>query len=105
MSIDFMGYKPLEQDHKFWMVVNPATWLMPILIAVAAVAITVHLYAFSLPGQGFSAAPEAAPAEEAAAAEEAAPAAEAAPAEEAAPAAEAAPAEEAAPAAEAAAAQ
>ena len=78
MNIEFMGYKPLEQDHRFWMVVNPATWLMPILIAVALVAVLVHFYAFSLPGQGFSAAPEAAAVEAAPA--EAAPA-EAAPAE------------------------
>jgi light-harvesting protein B-800-850 alpha chain len=61
MTIEFMGYKPLEQDHKFWMVVNPATWLMPILIVVAAVAVMVHLYAFSLPGQGFHAKVAAAP--------------------------------------------
>jgi light-harvesting protein B-800-850 alpha chain len=73
MNIEFMGYKPLEQDHKFWMVVNPATWLMPILIVVAAVAVTVHLYAFSLPGQGFSAKTEAAPVAEAAPAAAAAP--------------------------------
>ncbi len=65
MAIEFMGYKPLEQDHKFWMVVNPATWLMPILIVVAAVAVMVHLYAFSLAGQGFHA--KAAPAAVAAA--------------------------------------
>lgn len=90
MNVEFMGYKPLEQDHKFWMVVSPATWLMPILIAVAGVAVLVHFYAFSLPGQGFGveAAPaeapvvEAAPAAAEAAAVEAAPAApEAAPAQ------------------------
>ena len=62
--MEFMGYKPLEQDYKFWLVVNPATWLIPILIAVCSIALLVHLYAFSLPGQGFHA--KAAPAVEAA---------------------------------------
>jgi light-harvesting protein B-800-850 alpha chain len=69
--MEIMGYKPLEQDYRFWMVVNPATWLMPILIVVGAIAVIVHLYAFSLPGQGFHA--KAAPAVEAAPAPVAAP--------------------------------
>jgi light-harvesting protein B-800-850 alpha chain len=67
MAIEFMGYKPLEQDYKFWLVVNPATWLLPTLIVIALTAILVHLVAFSLDGQGWHAkaapvAVEAAPA-------------------------------------------
>ncbi|GAB0149945.1 light-harvesting protein [Marichromatium gracile] len=70
--MQIMGYKPLEQDYRFWLVVNPATWLIPTLVAVLVVALAVHVYAFSLPDQGWSApAPEAV---EAVAAEEAAPA-------------------------------
>ncbi len=62
MNIEFMGYKPLEQDYKFWLVVNPATWMIPTLLAVLLVAILVHVVAFSLPGQGWHAhAPAPAP--------------------------------------------
>ncbi|AFL72344.1 light-harvesting antenna LH1, alpha subunit [Thiocystis violascens] len=71
--MEFMGYKPLEQDYRFWMVVNPGTWLIPILMVVLGIALLVHMYAFSLPGQGFSAKAEAAPVVEAAPAVEAAP--------------------------------
>ncbi len=53
--MEFMGYKPLEQDYKFWLVVNPATWLIPTLVAVALTAILVHVVAFSLDGQGWHA--------------------------------------------------
>jgi len=64
--MQFMGYKPLEQDYKFWLVVNPSTWLIPTLMVVAAVALLVHMVAFSLDGQGWHApapaAVEAAPA-------------------------------------------
>ncbi|QIK38717.1 light-harvesting protein [Caldichromatium japonicum] len=70
MTIEFMGYKPLENDWKFWLVVNPATWLIPTLIAVAVTAILIHVVAFSLEGQGWHA--KAAPA----AVEAAAPAAQ-----------------------------
>ena len=67
MSFQFMGYKPIENDYKFWLVVNPATWLIPTLVAVLLTAILVHVVAFSLDGQGWSApapeAVEAAPAE------------------------------------------
>ncbi|WP_006787932.1 light-harvesting antenna LH1, alpha subunit [Thiorhodospira sibirica] len=31
-------------DWKMWLVVNPATWLMPILFAVLATALVVHIY-------------------------------------------------------------
>jgi light-harvesting protein B-800-850 alpha chain len=51
--MSFMDYKPAEQDYRFWLVVNPARWLLPILVAVGVVAILVHLVAYSLPGQGF----------------------------------------------------
>ena len=65
--MEFMGYKPLENDYKFWLVVNPATWLIPTLIAVVVTAILIHVVAFSLEGQGWHApapaAVEAAPAE------------------------------------------
>jgi len=47
-------YKPQEQDYRIWLVVNPSVWLMPILMAVLVVALAVHYYAFSLPGQGWS---------------------------------------------------
>jgi light-harvesting protein B-800-850 alpha chain len=54
-------YKPSEQDYLFWTVVDPATWLIPILFAVLIVALSVHAYALSIPGRGF-AKPVAAPA-------------------------------------------
>jgi light-harvesting protein B-800-850 alpha chain len=63
--MEFMGYKPIENDYKFWLVVNPSTWLIPTLVAVALTAILVHVVAFSLEGQGWHApapAAEAAPA-------------------------------------------
>jgi light-harvesting protein B-800-850 alpha chain len=50
--MNVFDYKPLEQDYRFWLVINPATWLMPILIAVLAIALAVHAYAWSL-GIGF----------------------------------------------------
>jgi len=53
-------YKPGEQDHLFWVVVNPSTWLMPIFFAVLIIALLVHNYAINLPGRGF-AKPVAAP--------------------------------------------
>ena len=53
MSTPF-DYKPLEQDYRIWMVVNPSTWLMPILFAVLLIALAVHSYAINLPGRGFA---------------------------------------------------
>jgi light-harvesting protein B-800-850 alpha chain len=32
-----------ENDYKFWLVVNPATWLVPIFLALLAVAVVVHV--------------------------------------------------------------
>jgi light-harvesting protein B-800-850 alpha chain len=64
--MEFMGYKPLENDYKFWLVVNPATWLIPTFIVLMLLAVLVHVVAFSLDGQGWHApapaAAEAAPA-------------------------------------------
>lgn len=56
-------YKPLEQDYRIWLVVNPSVWLMPILFAVLLIALVVHSYAINLPGRGFAGpAPVVAPA-------------------------------------------
>ncbi len=41
-----------EDDWKVWMVVNPATWLMPILFAVLATVLIIHWVLLSL-GFGF----------------------------------------------------
>ena len=38
-----------EDDWKIWLVLNPATWLMPILFAVLSIALAVHWMVFSLP--------------------------------------------------------
>jgi light-harvesting protein B-800-850 alpha chain len=43
-----------EQDYKFWLVVNPSTWLMPIFIALVVLAIAVHTVAFSIPGRAWT---------------------------------------------------
>jgi hypothetical protein len=46
--MEIMGNKPLEQDYRFWMVVNPATWLMPILFTVLAIVLVIHVTVLSL---------------------------------------------------------
>ena len=51
--MSFMDYKPAEQDYRFWLVVNPARWLLPILFSVLVIAVLVHVAAFSLPGQAW----------------------------------------------------
>jgi len=51
--MSFMDYKPAEQDYRFWLVVNPARWLLPILLTVLLVAVIVHLGAYSIVGQGY----------------------------------------------------
>jgi light-harvesting complex 1 alpha chain len=38
-----------EDDWKVWLILNPATWLMPILFAVLVIALGVHWMVFSLP--------------------------------------------------------
>jgi hypothetical protein len=79
MFQDVFNYKPKEQDYRIWLVLNPATWLVPILAAVLVIALGVHAMVFSLPEYAWSAG-DAAPVA-AAPAPEAAPAAEAAPAQ------------------------
>ncbi|WP_081763459.1 light-harvesting antenna LH1, alpha subunit [Imhoffiella purpurea] len=37
-----------EDDWKIWLVVNPATWLMPYLFMVLGIAIAVHVVVFSV---------------------------------------------------------
>jgi light-harvesting complex 1 alpha chain len=38
-----------EDDWKVWLVLNPATWLVPILAAVLVIALAVHTTVFSSP--------------------------------------------------------
>ncbi len=37
-----------EDDWKFWMVVNPSTWIMPSLFAVLIIVLMVHSYVVPL---------------------------------------------------------
>ena len=37
-----------DDDWKVWMVVNPSTWLMPILFAVLVIALAVHAVVFGI---------------------------------------------------------
>ncbi|NEV64786.1 light-harvesting antenna LH1, alpha subunit [Thiorhodococcus minor] len=37
-----------NDDWKIWMVVNPSTWLMPILFAVLLIVLTVHTVVLQL---------------------------------------------------------
>jgi len=41
-----MAHNPAD-DYKFWLVVNPATWLVPIFLALLAVSVIVHLEVYS----------------------------------------------------------
>jgi light-harvesting protein B-800-850 alpha chain len=43
-----LNYKPAEQDYRMWLVVNPGTWLIPILVIVLGVALVVHSVVFDL---------------------------------------------------------
>jgi light-harvesting protein B-800-850 alpha chain len=45
--------KASTEDYKFWLVVDPSKFLMPILFTVLVIALVVHNYAMSLPGRGF----------------------------------------------------
>jgi light-harvesting complex 1 alpha chain len=37
-----------EDDWKVWLVLNPATWLMPILFAVLIIALAIHAVVFQM---------------------------------------------------------
>lgn len=37
-----------EDDWKVWLVLNPATWLMPILFAVLIIALALHAVVFQM---------------------------------------------------------
>lgn len=42
-----------DDDWKFWLVVDPSIWLIPILLAVLGIALLVHSYAINVVGRGF----------------------------------------------------
>ncbi len=48
MFPDVTKYNPSEQDYRIWLVVNPAKWLMPILITVLLTALAVHAAVLSV---------------------------------------------------------
>ncbi|MCG6941857.1 MAG: light-harvesting protein [Thiohalocapsa sp.] len=48
MFQDVFNYKPKEQDYRIWLVVNPATWLIPILCSVFVLAILIHALLFTV---------------------------------------------------------
>ena len=54
-----MAYDP-SNDYKFWLVVNPATWLVPIFLALLAVAVVVHVSVLSAAKYNWIAGPAAA---------------------------------------------
>jgi light-harvesting protein B-800-850 alpha chain len=54
-----MAHNP-DSDYKFWLVVNPATWLVPIFLALLAVSVIVHLTLFNSAKYNFLSAPVAA---------------------------------------------
>ncbi len=41
-----------QDDWKIWMVVNPSTWLMPILFSLLILGIAVHAAVFAIVPQG-----------------------------------------------------
>jgi light-harvesting protein B-800-850 alpha chain len=43
-----MAHNP-DSDYKFWLVVNPATWLVPIFLALLAVSVIIHLTLYASP--------------------------------------------------------
>jgi light-harvesting protein B-800-850 alpha chain len=45
---EVMNYKPNEKDYRFWLVVNPSTWMMPILFAVLLTVLAVHAAVLSV---------------------------------------------------------
>jgi light-harvesting protein B-800-850 alpha chain len=40
-------YNPQEQDYRIWLVINPATWLIPILMSVFLLGILIHAFLFT----------------------------------------------------------
>jgi len=48
MFQDVFNYKPKERDYRIWLVVNPSTWLIPILVAVFVLAILIHALLFTI---------------------------------------------------------
>jgi light-harvesting complex 1 alpha chain len=43
-----------DDDWKFWLVVNPATWLMPMFFALLLLVVLIHKYVLSIPGLGWN---------------------------------------------------
>ena len=66
MFQDVFNYKPQEQDYRIWLVLNPAVWLVPILMSVFVLGILIHALLFSVSPYGEYWGAEAAPAVEAA---------------------------------------
>ena len=51
-----MAHNPAD-DYKFWLVVNPAKWLVPIFLALLAVSVIVHLVIYQQPRYNIMAQP------------------------------------------------
>jgi light-harvesting protein B-800-850 alpha chain len=47
----------MENDYKFWLVVNPSTWLVPIFLALLAVSVVIHITLFNSAKYNFLSAP------------------------------------------------
>lgn len=54
-------YSPSEQDYRIWLVVNPATWLMPIMLSLLVLGIAVHAAVYSVAPQSMLFVNETAP--------------------------------------------
>ncbi|MFP4061592.1 MAG: light-harvesting antenna LH1, alpha subunit [Halochromatium sp.] len=52
MFQDVFNYKPQEQDYRIWLVLNPAVWLVPILMSVFVLGILIHALLFSVSPYG-----------------------------------------------------
>jgi light-harvesting protein B-800-850 alpha chain len=51
-----MAHNP-DNDYKFWLVVNPATWLVPIFLSLLAVSVIIHLTLYANPKYNILAGP------------------------------------------------